>query len=446
VPPDPVHRPEQPGNSELEAVTTALGSTSPSKDVEDGSTSQQPQRSQIGQFGLRSGDLFADRYEIDRELGRGGFGVVYAAFDRGPLQRTVALKVIPLTSTAHPHKSTFAHRRFLEEARLAGSLSHSHIATIFDFGESAGCVYMTQELAAGRDLRKILADPGHLPLRRALAIGRQICDGLSHAHARGIVHRDMSPGNIVVDAEDQVKITDFGLASSPQVAEDSEAPIAGTPGYMAPEQLLTKIVDARSDIFAVGCILYQMLSGRLPFPGETVNSIVEKTLNVFPPGPSLIREDLPRPLDRIVERAMRKDPGERYSNLLLLAEDLLNYEQFEYVLDRKQAADEITTALEAQQCILFVGLHLPAIKGESKSPTSDDVIAKKLAEQLGGPPRDYSLATVAQNLELERGRPEMLRHLIAAVRDPMASPREVNRRIARLPFLVFVTTRYDTFL
>jgi serine/threonine protein kinase len=331
---------------------------------------------------LKPGETFADRYEIKGELGRGGFGVVYSAFDRGPLQRTLALKVIRFAADVDSKPIVQARQRFLEEARVAGNLSHSNIATVYDVGEFGGCVYMTQELAPGRDLRKILDEAGPLALRRIIAIVRQICEGLANAHARNVVHRDIKPGNIVVGSEDRVKITDFGLAQ-PVQSEDSalHRPIAGTPGYMAPEQLRGDRVDGRADIFGVGCVLYQMLTGRKPFEGATPASVIEKTLHAIPTEPSRVREDLPRTLDRIVARAMRKDPDERYNNIIQLQQDLINYEQFEYLTEAKLGASEIAAALEARQCTLFLGLRLP-VTIDKHSETAERLIAEFLAERL----------------------------------------------------------------
>lgn len=261
------------------------------------------------------------------------------------------------------------------------------------------------------------------------------------------MHRDIKPANIVVDLEDRVKITDFGLAQRPQ-RKDSvlDSVVAGTPGFMAPEQLLGQRVDARADQFSVGCMVYEMLTGRPAFPGETVVSVMEKTLYSFPPAPSRIRDDLPHALDRLVARSMRKEPDERYPNISLLAQDLLNYQQFEYLTDHNEAVKEIVDALDARQCLLLLGLHLPVGVGERHAPTSDRLVADHLAERLGVRLGQRGLARVAQDLEMERGRAEMVRHLSAAVRNPAVSPREVLRRVARLPFPVIVTTRYDTFL
>jgi hypothetical protein len=396
---------------------------------------------------LSAGSVFADRYQILGEIGRGGFGVVYRAFDRGPLQREVALKLINFETTADPQYSALARKRFMKEARTAGGLSHNNIATVFDVGEWTGLVYMTQELAPGRDLRRVLSESRDLPLRRVIAIIRQLCQGLAYAHAKSVIHRDIKPANIVLDGADRVKITDFGLAKPP----DGEDPtlqnrVAGTPGYMAPEQLRREPTDSRVDIFAVGCVLYQMLTGRPPFEGDSVASIIEKTLRSVPMNPSQVREDLPRALDRIVGRALRKDPDERYGSVIPLEQDLLNYEQFDYLLDAKQGAGEIAAGLESRQCVVFLGLRLPAGADAHRARTADDIIAEYLAEHLGAAPGKPSLPQVAQHLELERGRSEMIRYLAAISRQPRVSSREVIRRLARLPFPMIVTTRYDNFL
>jgi hypothetical protein len=290
---------------------------------------------------LERGQIFADRYVIEGELGRGGYGVVYAALDRA-LQRPVALKVIRLVTDQPWKPDTAGRQRILVEARLAAKLSHANIATVYDAGESGGCVYMTQELAPGRDLGKTLAEGGALPVQRSVLIARQICEGLAHAHSRKIVHRDIKPGNIVVNADDTVKITDFGIAQPLQ--EDDPAidqGVVGSPGYMAPEQLRGGLVDERADVFAVGCVLYQMLTGRQPFAGSTTRTIVQDTLHADPPEPSRLRGDLPRALDRIVRRAISKNPDERYESITDLQRDLLTCEHWR----RRRPATVLALAL-----------------------------------------------------------------------------------------------------
>ncbi len=396
------------------------------------------------------GDIFADRYRIEKELGRGAFGVVYRAFDQGPLQRKVALKVIRFDRFGSPAQAATARERFIEEARLAGKLSHGNLATIHEVGEHRQWVYMTQELARGHDLSKVLAEKNRLPLRQVIAIVRQICDGLSHAHAQGVVHRDIKPGNVVIheaDGEVQVKVTDFGLAQPP-VSEDSslEGLVAGTLGYMAPEQLLGKRVDHRADIFATGSVLYEVLVGRRAFQGDTFSSAAEQTLRVSPPAPSRVQDDLPRALDRIVAKAIAKEPDDRYQDINQLAQDLLHYEQYEYLVDSEPGATQVAESVGAGRCVLFLGLQLPIGSGDQKSETSQQFISSWLSKDLDTSGEGQSLPRIAQDLEMERGRGELLRRLAAAAENPRVSPREILRRIARLNLPVIVTTRYDSFL
>ena len=394
---------------------------------------------------LRPQEVFAHRYLIREEMGRGAFGVVYRALDRGPLQRIVALKAIQLPASPDTTETAVARRQFLEEARVAGNLSHANIATVFEVGEHDGLMFMTQELAPGRDLGKLTRASGPLPLSRTIAIMRQVCDGLAHAHGSGIIHRDIKPGNIVVDDQDRVKITDFGLAQPLEPDTTVSRLAVGTPGYAAPEQLRGEHVDARADVFSVGCVLYELLAGRPAFEGNTMASVIEHTLHSVPPLPSDVREESPRTMDRVVVRALRKRRDERYENVTLLAQDLLNHQQFEHLVDQTTGTVEIAKAMQAGHCMLFLGLGLPTVTGES-STTSDQLVIDALAERLGGRRAGQTLARLSQDLVIERGRAEMLRYLVDAVRNPRTSPREIIRRVAHVPFSVIVTTRYDTFL
>jgi len=323
---------------------------------------------------LKPGDIFADRYRIESELGRGGFGVVYAAFDKSPLQRSVALKVFRLTSSHPVEMADLARRRFLEEARIAANLSHSNIATVYEAGEWGGCVYMTQELAPGRNLGEVLREGGALPPGRSVAIARQICAGLAHAHARGVVHRDIKPGNIIVDAEERVKVTDFGIAQPPQEDSPLSGAVGGTPGYMAPEQLRAGRVDGRADIFAVGCVLYEMLTGCRPFEGVTN----EKTLAALQPEPSRVRGDLPRALDHLVTRAMRKSPDERYGSITELQKELAGYEESRRLWPAAVAAAVLLAAIGAT--LYFRQRHRAPAAAQK-----DTVVIADFIDRSGGP-------------------------------------------------------------
>ncbi len=290
---------------------------------------------------LQPGEVFAGRYEIQHELGRGGFGVVYAAFDRSRLQRSVALKVIRLASNEPSEATELARLRFFEEVRIAANLSHNNIAGVHEAGESGEWVYMTQELAPGRDLRRILEEEGALPPHRAIAIARQLCTGLAHAHARGVVHRDIKPRNIIVGSDDHVKVTDFGIAQPPQEDSPLSGAVGGTPGYMAPEQLRAGRVDGRADIFAVGCVLYEMLAGCRPFEGATTEVILDGLHSE----PSRVRGGLPRALDRIVSRAMRKNPDERYGDIAQLQNELADHKESRRLWPAAIAAAALVVAI-----------------------------------------------------------------------------------------------------
>jgi tetratricopeptide (TPR) repeat protein len=237
-------------------------------------------------------------YQIQEKLGEGGMGVVYKASDTR-LGRSVALKFV---------KAQFS-RRFEREARAVAALNHPHIATLYEVGDHQGSPYLAMELVEGRPLR------GPLPVKQAIEYGIQMADALGAAHAAGIVHRDLKPGNILVTEKGSVKVLDFGLA---KLAEQEGAPastqtagLAGTPGYLAPEQIEGKAADARSDIFAFGCILYELLSGRRAFPGETITAALAATVTREPKA----LEGVPERLVELVRRCLRKDPARRFQHM-----------------------------------------------------------------------------------------------------------------------------------
>ena len=246
---------------------------------------------------LAPGDTVA-HYRIESRLGEGGMGVVYKASDTR-LGRSVALKFI---------KVQFSHR-WEREARAVAALNHPHIATLYEVGEHEGAPYLAMELVDGRPLK------GPLPVKQAIEYGIQMADALAAAHAAGVVHRDLKPGNILVTEKGSVKVLDFGLA---KLAEQEGAPastetagLAGTPGYMAPEQIEGKAADTRSDIFAYGCILYELLSGRRAFPGETITAALTAVATTEPKA----LDGAPERLDELVRRCLRKDPGRRFQHM-----------------------------------------------------------------------------------------------------------------------------------
>jgi serine/threonine-protein kinase len=269
-------------------------------------------------------------YVIREKLGTGGMGEVYLAEDT-KLARNVALKVLPPELASNPDR----RERFHREAKAVAALNHPAIVTLHSVEEEEGILFLTLELVEGETLREKI-DRGPLPVEQVFEIGAQIGEGLSKAHAAGILHRDLKPHNVMVTVEGRAKLLDFGLAkflasretdpSDPDAAtmarETSPGMTLGTAGYMAPEQALGKEVDARADLFALGIVLYEMATGRSPFRGETLAAFFDSLLHDAPASPSAANPDLPRDLVRIIERALEKEPSRRYASAGELVFDL----------------------------------------------------------------------------------------------------------------------------
>jgi eukaryotic-like serine/threonine-protein kinase len=260
------------------------------------------------------------RYEIVGELGHGAMGIVYKA--RDPLiDRVVAIKTINL-SLAQEGKEEY-EGRFYQEAKAAGRLSHPNIVTIYDVGKSGDVAYIAMEFLEGRELRDILNDNQQIPVEQVLDITAQVAMGLAYAHEQGIVHRDVKPSNIMVVRDGHVKITDFGIARMASAAVRTQTGmVLGSPKYMSPEQVVGRAIDQRSDIFSLGVMLYEMLTGQSPFAGENVNAIMYQTLNAIPPPPGTLNPAVPDMLNFIVAKALAKNVDDRYQNARELANDL----------------------------------------------------------------------------------------------------------------------------
>ncbi len=259
------------------------------------------------------------RYDVASEIGRGAMGVVYRAVDP-MLERTVAIKTINMA--LDPGEMEQYEKRFTIEARAAGSLNHPNIVTIYDIGRSGDLAYMAMEFLEGRELKDIIA--GHeLTADRALDIAAQIADGLAYAHEHDVVHRDIKPANIMILRGDRAKITDFGIARMRSADVRTQTGVVlGSPRYLSPEQVLGKRCDARADTFSLGVILYEMITGQVPFNGIDVNSLMFQIVNFNAPPPSSINAGLPAMLDLIVAKALAKSPDERYATIAELAADL----------------------------------------------------------------------------------------------------------------------------
>lgn len=266
-----------------------------------------------------SGRQQLGRYRIDAELGRGAMGVVYRAHDP-ILDRTVALKTIALNAAAHDREEYQA--RFFQEAKAVARLNHPTVITIYDFGEEDELAYMAMELLSGSELG-VRMGQGVLPVREAVAIAEQVAEGLAFAHDGGVVHRDIKPGNIMLLPRGRVKIMDFGIArlKLSDVATQVGTRL-GTPRYMSPEQVGGGELDQRTDIFSLGTVLYEMLTGARLFHGDDVTQVMHSVVTFAPPPPSRLNPEVPPLLDLLVQRALAKKRDDRYASAWEMVDDL----------------------------------------------------------------------------------------------------------------------------
>ena len=259
------------------------------------------------------------RYRLVSEIGRGAMGIVYLGQDEG-LGRGVAIKTILASMDAEEQAGYLA--RFRQEAKALGGLNHPNIITVYEFGDEGGVAYLAMEYLEGRELRDMIAKK-QLDLVTAVEIAAQVAEGLAFAHSRGIVHRDVKPGNVMVLQGNRVKIMDFGIARVRKSdVKTHTGLLLGSPKYMAPEQVMGRPVDSRSDIFSLGVVLYEMLSGSPPFNAEEIPAIMYHVCNTKPPPPSATNLGVTRALDLIVARAMEKEPEARYQDAAAMAVDL----------------------------------------------------------------------------------------------------------------------------
>jgi serine/threonine protein kinase len=267
----------------------------------------------------------AGRYEFVSELGRGAMGVVYKAMDP-VIGRTVAVKTIRLNAEGTGLSRPELLARFQTEARAAGLLTHPNIVVVFDAGEEDGLYYITMELVEGKSLQALLDSGQAFPLPRTLRIMEQTCGALQFAHERNVVHRDIKPANLMLTADDIVKVTDFGTAKILQFGTVQQtAHVMGTPSYMSPEQVKGRAVDGRSDIFSLGVMFYEMVTGEKPFPGQNITTVIYKIVNEDPVPPRQIDPSIHPGISAVVMKALEKEPEQRYQSCREMLEELKNY-------------------------------------------------------------------------------------------------------------------------
>ncbi|MCP9451268.1 MAG: serine/threonine protein kinase [Nitrospira sp.] len=268
---------------------------------EDGPSAPSPHRNSPPTLG---------RYKILKELGRGAMGVVYLGKDP-TIHRFVAIKTMRLDHVEDHETFQAAKARFFREAESAGRLSHPNIVTIFDAGEEEDLGYIAMELVQGTTLTRWCRPPDLLPLDRLLSVLATVADALDYAHQQGVIHRDIKPANIMLTKDDVVKVMDFGIATMTSSPKTSTT-VMGTPTYMSPEQIAGKKVDGRSDIFSLGVVLFELLTGRPPFTGNTVPAVLFAIANTPPPRLAELRADLPAAFQDVLDRVLHKNPIYRY--------------------------------------------------------------------------------------------------------------------------------------
>jgi serine/threonine-protein kinase len=382
--------------------------------------SQGRQRSGSGSTppgGSRSGSQppttpgFIGRYQVLEKIGEGGMGSLFLARDPA-IDRLVAIKLL-----RHGLDTEALRERFSREARAAGRLRHTHIVTIFDVGEHDGTPFIAMEFLAGETVAELVRNGARLSLSRRLRLLEELCDGLSYAHRAGLVHRDVKPANLMVDADGVLKILDFGIVRVGDSGMTQAGALVGTVNYMSPEQVVGGTVDHRSDIFAVGLVAYELISGRQAFPGTMKEGLLNRILNVTTEPIAEVVPGIDPEVAAIVEQAMQKDPADRYQDLVRMRNDLgrvrLRIEREEEQAAAAAAADAGETAIISEQ---------PTIVGEG-SPAAPNPFAQdaelalasgdfRAALTLAGrsaaiDPHDRTASSIAARAEaalLDRGR------------------------------------------
>jgi len=275
------------------------------------------------------------RFIVFDTIGQGNHGIVYAAHDT-VLEREVAIKAVQLTDLGgQPSLSTNNSvtqsnqniQTFLTEAKLAAKLNHPSIVTIFDAGLFQRYAYIAMERLHGQDMHQFLHETSKRDLRKMLTIILQVIDALQHAHERGLIHRDIKPSNIFLLKDMRVKLLDFGIATAKPNKPSANQEFLGTPNYVSPEQASNKPLDARSDIFSVGCILYELVTGMRAFDGKSWEDVLVKVFTWNPPEAHTVNATIPESLSKILNKAIAKNPNERFASTRLMKEALIGFAQ-----------------------------------------------------------------------------------------------------------------------
>ena len=352
------------------------------------------------------------RYKVLNELGRGAMGIVYLAEDEA-LSRTVAIKMIALTGSAQ--ERDLHEGRFRQEARAAGGISHPSIITIYDVGREGDIAFIAMELVEGRELREMIRD-GSLSLAQSIELAALVAEGLEYAHARGIVHRDIKPGNIMVLRDGRIKIMDFGIARLREPTVKTQTGVLlGSPQYMSPEQISGQGLDGRADIFSLGVVLYEMLTGVKPFDAPDLTQVLFWVVNMPAKPPSERRPGLPPVVDYILARALKKNPEERYATAAEFARDLR-----ECIEEVKGAQEGAKARADLGQSSALPTLPMADVAGAEASaiPLADERLELRPSRRFDSVDGLARLAVLPKNADDTQSRagwtvpiPKVKRHL-----------------------------------
>ncbi len=294
---------------------------------------------------LTTGSTFAGRYQIIEELGKGGMGKVYKVLDN-KINEKIALKLIKPEIASNKK----IIERFSNELKMARKISHRNVGRMYHLGEQEGTHYITMEFVPGEDLKSMIRMSGQLGIRTAVNIAKQVCEGLSEAHRLGVVHRDLKPQNIMIDKEGNTKIMDFGIARSVKAKGITGSGVMiGTPEYMSPEQVEGEKIDHRSDIYSLGVVLYEMVTGEVPFDGETPLSIALKHKDEIPGDPRNLNIQIPEDFSRVILKCMEKNRDKRYRNAAEMLSALTRIEKDISTTKKEVPRKKPRIALKAQR-------------------------------------------------------------------------------------------------